>query len=92
MFLLFLILGNLMFTLILQSIDSPYLDCPVCFSVTNGWTIYTKKSNKINVSMPVAILSPIFSSDIFTNFPFSRVTLIVVGKHGLQAQQAVPKR
>ena len=31
--------------------------------------------------IPVSILSPICSSDIFTDFPFSNLTLELDGKH-----------
>ena len=37
--------------------------------------------------IPVCTLSPSFSSDIFTDFPFSRLTLALDGKHSHGAQE-----
>ena len=37
--------------------------------------------------IPVCTLSPVWSSDIFTDFPFSRLTLALDGKHWHGAQE-----
>ena len=42
---------------------------------------------KKSMLVPVGTVSPICSSDIITDFPFSRVTLAVDGKHESSKQK-----
>ena len=62
---------------------------PVCnLSLISNPAIVTDLYSIFNLHIPVCTLSPIWSSDIVTFFPFSRETLAVEGKQA-QMQQLV---
>ena len=65
-----------------------FVFCSLAFHVekSDEWSLQTMKvypfeSSPLQVSLPVFTLSPICSWDIVIDFPFSRVTLAVPGKH-----------